>query len=50
MTRSRNVLVWIVAGAVIAIVFGSLAYSATESSEDVITRHIHHDLIPPFRG
>ena len=37
-------------GAVIAIVFGSLAYSANADLNDVIPSHINHELIPPFRG
>jgi hypothetical protein len=50
MSRSSIVGIWIAAGAAIAIVFGSLAYSANESSDDAISSHIHRDLIPPFRG
>jgi hypothetical protein len=41
--------VWLAVGVVIAIVFGSLAYSASADT-DAISRHINHDFIPPFRG
>jgi hypothetical protein len=41
---------WIIIGAVIAIVFGSLAYSASGDSDDAISSHVNDDLIPPFRG
>jgi hypothetical protein len=50
MSRSGIVRVWIAAGVVIAIVLGSLAYSADVISDDAISSHIQHDFIPPFRG
>ena len=37
-------------GGVIAIVLGSLAYSANTDLNGVLPSHINHDLIPPFRG
>jgi hypothetical protein len=37
-------------GAVIAIVFGGLVYSASVDLNDVTSSHINHALIPPFRG
>jgi hypothetical protein len=42
--------VWLAVGAVIAIVFGSLAYSACFDPNGAIYSHISHDFIPPFRG
>ena len=42
--------VWLTVGAVIAIVFGGLGYSASSNANDAISRHISHDFIPPFRG
>jgi hypothetical protein len=44
------VRVWIIIGAVIAIVFASLAYSAGGDLDDAVSNHANHDLIPPFRG
>jgi hypothetical protein len=42
--------VWIAVGAVIAIMFGGLGYSARSNSNDAISSQIGHDFIPPFRG
>lgn len=42
--------VWLAVGAVIAIVFGGLAYAAKFNANDAISSHISHDVIPPFRG
>jgi hypothetical protein len=42
--------VWLAVIAVIAIVFGGLAYSASFDPNEAIYSHISHDLIPPFRG
>lgn len=50
MSRSSIVRVWIAAGALLAIVLGSLTYSANVNSDDAIPSNTHHDAIPPFRG
>lgn len=42
--------VWLAVGAVIAIVFGGLAYSARFDPNDATSSHISRDFIPPFRG
>ena len=42
--------VWLAVGAVIAIVFGGLGYSARSNANDAISNHIGHNFIPPFRG
>jgi hypothetical protein len=48
MSGNGIVRVWFAAGIVIAIVLGSLAYSADVISDDAISSHIQHDFIPPF--
>ena len=50
MSSRSIVTVWIAAVAVIAIVFGSLTYSASANLGEATSTQIKHDLIPPFRG